>query len=228
MKSININNLICDKGDMILKSYVNSNNSSKSYILNYTYKNVDLNKINIDSLLGNNIFNLLEKLNNELIEKIYILNETDGFIDVCILLKQIAKEIGIKQKYLLFRSIKKINKENYSIIFNIKDIKLIDENLYDEYLKKINIKNNSNYESLLFTYGYIKLYILNCDKNIFDNIFNSNKINTNITLDIDFELDFNITTTDILPIYMEDLIGLLIKKLFFNLKQFVDNLNRNI
>ena len=32
---------------------------------------------------------------------------------------------------------------------------------------------------------------------------------------------------DELPIYMEDLIGFMLKKLFYNLKQFIDKINNN-
>ena len=44
-------------------------------------------------------------------------------------------------------------------------------------------------------------------------------------LNINFEFDFQILISDDLPLYMENLIGLMFKKIFYNLKQFIDNLN---
>ena len=50
-------------------------------------------------------------------------------------------------------------------------------------------------------------------------------MNEDRIINIDFEMDFQILISDKLPIYMENMIGLLIKKMFYNVKQFVDNLN---
>ena len=49
--------------------------------------------------------------------------------------------------------------------------------------------------------------------------------NFNNMLNINFEFDFQILISDDLPLYMENLIGLMFKKIFYNLKQFIDNLN---
>jgi len=216
-------NLICDKGNIVLESYyLNPKDDKKSYILKYSYDKLNLNKININSLLGNDIYNLLEKLNVELIEKIHILNViSEECLDICIILKHIAKEIGIKQKYMLFRSIKEKDYKNHSIFFNIKDLSLIDNVLKNKYKTDLNILNNINYEPLIFNYGNIKLNILNINSlyDVFENI-NVDKI-----VNIDLVMDFQILISDKLPIYMENIIGLLIKKIFYNLKQFIDNLN---
>ena len=39
--------------------------------------------------------------------------------------------------------------------------------------------------------------------------------------------DFQISINDELPIYMEDLLGLMLKKLFYNLKQFLEKINNS-
>ena len=43
---------------------------------------------------------------------------------------------------------------------------------------------------------------------------------------ISFSIDFIITIQDPLPIYMENLIGLMLKKIFYNLKIFIENINK--
>lgn len=223
-KVITNDTLVCNKGDMVLESYYLNSNDNKSYLLKYSYNKLNLNKININSLLGNDIYNLLEKLNVELIEKIHILNKiSEECLDICIIFKHIAKEVGIKRKYIIFRSLKSIDTEKYSINFNIKDLSLIDDALKNNYKKQLNLLDNTSYDPLIFNYGDINLNILNTNINNFNDIFKN--IHYNRIIDINFIMHFQILISDKLPIYMENMIGLLIKKMFYNVKQFVDNLN---
>ena len=64
-----------------------------------------------------------------------------------------------------------------------------------------------------------KFSLLNCEfaKTIID-IKGSN---------IDMIYNFKILTKEDLPIYMENIIGLMMKKIFYNLKKFVDKLENN-
>ena len=90
-------NLVCNKGNMLLYSYFIEN--IKTYKLTFNMKNIDTCIMNSTNLLNHNIYNLLDSINPELIEKIYILKiYNDDCADILILLKHIAKEIGIKQK----------------------------------------------------------------------------------------------------------------------------------
>ena len=61
---------VCDKGDILLKSYIMQENNQKAYTMSYTLKSVDSSKININSLVGPEIYELMERINPELIEKI--------------------------------------------------------------------------------------------------------------------------------------------------------------
>ena len=108
--------LVCNKGNMLLESY--KKDSKKAYNLKYDFKNLDPNKVNIKALIGFGTYELLEKINTDLIEKIIVLNVVNpNEADICIFLKHIAKEIGIKQKYILFRSTQGLNYPNSSIVF---------------------------------------------------------------------------------------------------------------
>tara|TARA_Y100000992_G_scaffold206467_1_gene141247 strand:- start:125 stop:814 length:690 start_codon:yes stop_codon:yes gene_type:complete len=219
IKSENI--LVCNKGNMILEYY--NKDSQKMYTLRYNFNNLDPKKVNIKALFNFGTYELLEKINPDLIEKIIILNvlnENEG--DICIFLKHIAKEVGIKQKYILFRSKRIVDYNNNSIVFYNKDLSLMNEEIKEKYLKQLNVDINK-YEALIFNYGFTNINIRNLDSNELIKLNNDNNFNNKI--DINFEFDFQILISDDLPLYMENLIGLMFKKIFYNLKQFIDNLN---
>lgn len=215
----NIKTLVCNKGNMILESYKNNNN--KAYCLKSNFNNLDPNKVNIKALINFGIYELLEKINPDLIEKIIVLNVLNSNeADICILLKHIAKEIGIKQKYLLFRTTKGINHKNRNVVFYSKDLSLINLEVKEKYLKELQL---DLYEALIFNYGKLIINLSNLDFNELSKL--NNDENFNNIMNINFEFDFQILISDNLPFYMEDFIGLMFKKIFYNLKQFIDNLN---
>ena len=137
---ISENTIVCNKGNILLESY--NRDHKKAYNLKYDFDKLDPNKVNIKALLGIRIYELLEKINPDLIEKIIILNIlNNNEADVCILLKHIAKEIGIKQKYILFRTTRGINHLNGLIVFYNKDLSLINPELIK---KPQTINNHTN------------------------------------------------------------------------------------
>jgi hypothetical protein len=207
--------LICSKGNMLLSEIKIPNSTNKAYNLQFEFNNLNTSKINVDTFLSTAIYDLLEKVNVELIEKIYILNTINNYeTDVCILLKQIAKEVGIKQKYVLFRTTKYSNNLNKNITFYNKDLIYEHKDLIDTYLKSINL-DAEKYEPMTFNFG--KTYISINDELKQDEI---EKL-----INVKFSIDFQLTITDDLPIYMNNLIGLMFKKMFYNLKTFIYNLN---
>ena len=213
-------NIVCNKGNVNLYSLINKSNNAKEYQLVFNIDSIDPDKINIEQLLSHNIYELIEKINPELIEKIVLLkiyNENDA--DILILLNHIAKEVGIKQKYLMFRSLRNIDYDKDKIIFDIKDISLIDKNLVNTYLNSLDY-NIAHFEPLIFNYGNIEISISNINLNE----LSSSKDIDNLVIDTNFNIIFQILIKDDLPIYMENIIGLMMKKLFYNLKQFIDNL----
>ena len=80
--------------------------------------------------------------------------------------------------------------------------------------------DSNKIESLIFNYGKTIISLNNLDSSELNNNKNLNKL-----IDIDFKFDFQILIGDDLPIYMENFVGLMFKKIFYNLKQFIDNLN---
>tara|TARA_Y100000592_G_C5409420_1_gene287326 strand:+ start:395 stop:1090 length:696 start_codon:yes stop_codon:yes gene_type:complete len=215
--------LVCNKGDILLESYKNINDTKKAYYLSHKFVNINSSKINIISLIDNKIYELLEKTNVELIEKIIIMNKiNEDIIDVCIFLNNIAKEFGLKQKYILFRSIRYIDYKTCSVKFNLKDIMLVDNNLCNQYLNRLNI-NTNKYDNLFFEYGNIMCKFENITNEIFVDILNNN---IDLHININFIFDFKLLLTDYLPIHMENLLGLIMKKIFYNSIQFIYSLNK--
>ena len=130
-------------------------------------------------------------------------------------LKQIAKEVGIKQKYVLFRTTKYSNNLNKNITFYNKDLIYEHKDLIDTYLKSINL-DAEKYEPMTFNFG--KTYI-----SINDEMTQQNEVTK--LINVKFSIDFQLTIADDLPIYMNNFIGLMFKKMFYNLKEFITNLN---
>jgi hypothetical protein len=206
--------IICNKGNILLSEIRMPSTNASVFNLQFELNNLDTTKVNSDLLLTPQLYNLLEKVNVDLIEKIYVLDILDSVdsmeTDICIVLKQIAKEIGIKQKYILFRSTKYLNKLNNSITYYNKDLTYDHKDLIDDYLKTLKLDNN-NYEPLLFNFGKTIITLSNA--------------NTEKFINLKFSVDFQITMTDDIPNYMTNIIGLMFKKMFHNVKLFIDNLN---
>ena len=223
--------LVCNKGNMLLHEIKIPYTIEKAYNLQFEIKNLNMNKVNIELLITNQIYELLEKVNEELIENIYILNTPNNqYTDICIVFKQIAKEVGIKKKYILFRSTKYLNKLNNSITYYNKDLIYEGKDLISNYLTSINL-DNDKYEALLFNFGKTVITLSNevtipREMNNIDIIdIIDDKFIDDKFIDVKFSIDFKIATTDDLPIYMNNLIGLMFKKMFYNVKLFIDKLN---
>jgi len=213
---------VCDKGDILLKSYIMQDNKQKAYTMSYTLKSIDSSKININSLVSPEIYELMERINPELIDKIYILNKISEIdTDILILLKPIAKELGMKQKFVLFRTSKQVTSRN-TIIFYNKDLSLIDNELYTSYLNQTGL-NLVTYEQMIFNYGKTVIQFNNIEFDGIKKILNQES--SGYIVDLEFSITFQLLIKDDLPIYMEHFIGLMFKKLFYNLKQFIDKLN---
>jgi len=220
--------LVCNKGNMLLNEIKMPLTNNKAYNLQFEFNNLNTYKVNSDLLLTTQLYELLEKVNVDLIEKIHILNVlNERETDICILLKQIAKEVGIKQKYILFRSTKYLNKLNNSITYYNKDLIYDHKDLIDNYLNNIKLDNNK-YEPLIFNFGKTVISVVN--EIVLPSTNNEEEEDENVNEDnkfihVKFSIDFQISIADDLPIYMNNLIGLMFKKMFYNVKSFIDNLN---
>ena len=189
--------IVDNKQDIILSV----DKTDKSYFLSMKLSNLINSKIDLEQLLSFKIYNLMEQLNPEIIEQIVILNHSNtdnDSMDILFIFKPIGCEIGLKQKYMTMRT----KREQYSniICFKSLDFHLNADEIIEYGLQKMD-KMTCHYADL-----YIKLY--------------NNDLNNNID-ECDIKYCFKIIQTEILPKYMEHLIGLMMKKIFINLKNFI-------
>ena len=200
---VNNFSIVDNKQDVILSV----DKTDKSYFLSMKLSNLLNSKIDLEQLLTFKIYNLIEQLNPEIIERIVILNycNTDNIhsntdndtMDILFIFKPIGCEIGLKQKYMTMRT----GREQHSniICFKSLDFDLNADKIIEYGLQKMD-KMSCHYADL-----YIKL----------------NKNDNNNIDECDIKYCFKITQTEILPKYMEHLIGLMMKKIFINLKNFI-------
>lgn len=176
---------ICNKYNMPLQFDKNS----KCFKLEFKCNNN--NNIKFDELISFNIYNLIEKLNHEIIHKIEILKEySKDEVDVLFIFQKIGAELGLAQKYMAIHVEKKQVGNN--IYINSTHINYSKDNF------------KGRFEPLICELGEMILY--NTHLHVFDLYYK-----------------FRIDTNEDLPIYMENYIGIMMKKIFFNLKVFIDN-----
>lgn len=182
--------LICNKKNVNLL-LCESNSGIKKYRLNF---NISNKNVTIDKFINNNLFELICKLNKDIIESYEIFNKNTKKPKIFILFKNFGSDLGIKQKFSYFET-EIFKKTNTNYIINTNVI----------HCPSILIPNN-NYESLDYNSSFINITIINNYSCTIDYIFDT--FNTNIEI----------------PIYMENMFGLLTKKLFIRLKLFIENL----
>ena len=117
--------VVCNKGNMILTEITMPDTLQEVYNLKFDFKKLNPSKVNIKALLSPSIYELIQQVTPDLVEKIYILNVlNENETDICILFKSFGKEVGIKQKYMIFRTTRCINYFSNTIEFYNKDITL--------------------------------------------------------------------------------------------------------
>ena len=178
---------VCNKENMILKV----NKEENIYMLDFETEN---NNFDLDKLMEFTIYNLIQKLNEDLIEKIEILNKkSDDEIELLFIFKRFGKSAGIPQKYLVLKTLRQ--KMDNLILF-------ISEN------SKYEISSMKNHAAQRMDCKFAQLTIIPL----------KNKLRMNYKFSIDIKED--------LPIYMENILGLMMKKIFYRLKQFIEKNNK--
>jgi hypothetical protein len=176
---------ICTKQNMLLKVIKEDN----IYQLDFETENKNYN---LDELMDFKIYSLIERLNEDVIEKIEIIKQySDTEIDLLFVFKRIGASVGMQQKYMYIKT-HRIKTDNL-IIFKSFDIgEPITHYLIDKA------------ERVVCKFADLTIIPYN------------NKLRINYT--------FNIDLCEDLPTYMDNLIGLMMKKIFYNLKLFIEKM----
>lgn len=186
---------ICDKQNLLLEY----NKESNIYSLMFTINNKK--NINIKHLLDDNIFKLLKTLNPEIIEEIIEIKTYENENIILFIFKEIGKEAGLKQKFMFLNNIKKF--ENNKLVINTKSVK-ISELMNNNLLSKEILKKIDNLKEV------------NCE-------FATLTMNPSDNSNLNIYYIFKILLNENVPKYLENIIGLLMKKIFLNFKIFIEN-----
>tara|TARA_B100001093_G_C26390804_1_gene826997 strand:+ start:97 stop:687 length:591 start_codon:yes stop_codon:yes gene_type:complete len=188
---------ICDKGDMLLEVDKNT----REYKL--TYKMIDLKRLNIEEFLSFKIYELIKRLNQDLIEDIQIIKiHNQNEIDVFFKFKNIAKELGIQQRCMILKTVRIIdNTDPNNIKIEFKSNSINKEDTDVTFFNNIDLKKYS-----ILDCKFANTYITIQDVNIL------------------MEYNFLILMKEDIPQYMENMVGLMMKKIFYNVKNFVDKI----
>ena len=188
---------VCNKGDMLLEVDKNT----REYKL--TYKMKDLKRLSVEDFLSFKMYDLIKRLNRDLIDDIQIIKiHSENEIDVFFKFKNIAKELGMQQRCMILKTTRLIDNndpENIKIEFRSKSINKEDTEV-------------SFFDSIELN----KYSVLDCK---FANTYI-------IIKDTDILMNYNylIHMKEELPKYMENMIGLMMKKILYNVKKFVDKI----
>ena len=186
--------IICKKQNIILKK----NKEENTFSLNFKITN---NNIDISKIINMNLFLLFHKLNKDVIEDVKILsaNNDNTNIQIFYIFKQFGEELGIPKKFMKLE-IKQYT-ENGNIYFHSKTPLNIELPV-----TSLNFQNN----------------LKKCEE--IKSNFSTLNITNIKTHSADFEYIFNMDINEDLPIYMENLIGVLMKKIFINIKEFIEKI----
>lgn len=151
------------------------------------------NNINIEKIYNFNLYALLYELNKDILEDVIVNKEKTENSEVLLVFKQFGAELGIPQKYMCLFNEKQMIGDN--------EISFIGTNI-DNSNEKFNV--NQKYEKITVHESILSI------KNDSGNQF---------ILDYKFNIDIH----ENLPLFMQNLIGILIKNIFIRFKQFIEN-----
>jgi hypothetical protein len=198
-------NIVCNKHDVILKT----NKETKNYIIDFEVNK----KFTLEEVANLKFYEIMQKTNNKLIERIEILEEvSDNEIHILFIFKEIATSVGIPRKYMLIKILKQ--KTNNLLMYTSKNLDF-----------DIDIKANNANKTNTGAYLLSKIDLAKYDVEPTDRI---NCRLANLTIiplnnKLRFNYEFNLSIHEDLPMYMEHLMGLLVKKIMYNLKLHLES-----
>ena len=148
----------------------------------------------IKNVVNFKLFELMAELNKDIIEKQIIINTEDNYIDLLITFNKFSDDLGINKQYYSTRTT--LIEFDDKTVFSSNNIN-IDKNKIDLDFSRYNLIKDSN---KVLEFNYLNTNTMKC------------KYNFSMAIDED------------LPSYMENMLGLLMKKVFFRLKTFIENI----
>lgn len=193
--------IVCNKEDVIL---LKETDDSNKYRIIFNAHN---SNFPIHSIIGLKLYTLLYELNRDVIHTFKVVNETETSIETVTLFKPFGKDFGISPKAMHTVSIMHLEPDACTCTFNSVDIQSDSSanNAVNHIPKK--------YERIKSTHSKLIVYFLSAN-------------------DLQFDFTFKLSDDDgdqqeeegVCPIYMENSVALMIKKMFCRLKGFTERM----
>ena len=193
--------IVCNKEDVVLlKNEIRENDNKNSYRIIFNAHNPNFP---IQSIVGLKLYTLLYELNRDVIHTFKVVNETESTVETVTLFKPFGRDFGIAPKAMHTAST--MHLESGACTFNSVDVQPDrSENNGRGHIPK-------KYERIQSTHSKMIVYFLSAN---------------DLQFDFTFELSDNDNDDESneRPIYMENSLALMIKKMFSRLKSFIERM----
>ena len=179
----------------------NNNNNRSSYRIIFNAHNPNFP---IHSIVGLKLYTLLYELNRDIIHTFKVVNETETTIETVTLFKPFGKDFGIAPKAMHTVSTMHLEPGAGACIFNGVDVVQLSNSTGVNHIPK-------KYERIQSTHSKLIVYFLSAN---------------DLQFDFTFELsdDGGDQEVSSCPIYMENSVALMIKKMFCRFKGFTERM----
>lgn len=197
--------IVCNKEGVVLlrdeRRENGNNNNNNSYRIIFNAHN---SNFPIHSIVGLKLYTLLYELNRDIIHTFKVVNETETTIETVTLFKPFGRDFGISPKAM--HTVSTMQLESDACTFKSVDVQLGENTEINHIPKK--------YERIQSTHSKLIVYFLSAN-------------------DIQFDFTFELSDDDgdqeeeggsRCPIYMENSVALMIKKMFCRLKGFAERM----
>jgi hypothetical protein len=195
--------IVCNKeGVILLRDERRENSNKNSYRIIFNAHNPNFP---IHSIVGLKLYTLLYELNRDIIHTFKVINETETTIETVTLFKPFGRDFGLSPKAMHTAST--MHLEPGACTFNSVDVQLDNANNALNHIPK-------KYERIQSTHSKMIVYFLSAN-------------------DLQFDFTFELSDDDgdqeeeggsRCPIYMENSVALMIKKMFCRLKGFAERM----
>ena len=196
--------IICNKEDVVLlKDEIRENGNNKYRII----FNVHNPNFPIHSIIGLKLYTLLYELNRDIINTFKVVNETETTIETVTLFKPFGKDFGIAPKAM--HTVSTIQRIESGTACTFDSVDVIDGANEINHIPK-------KYERIQSTHSKLIVYFLSANDLQFDFTFELS--------DDDSSEGEEGETSRRGPIYLENSVALMIKKMFCRLKGFTERM----
>lgn len=192
--------MVCDKEQVsLLKDVINA--GDKTYKIVFNARN---DGFPISTMVGFKMYTLLYELNRDIIHSFKVIKENDKSIEMVFLFKSIGKEFGLAPKFMHTTSTMESMSRHNCCIFNSVDT-----------CSQNDISIPKKYERLHTNNSVLTVHFISNNELHFDFTFSLKDNNDNNNCD---------DNQNEPPIYMENSVALMIKKMFCRLKVFTERI----